>query len=92
MDATALYRLITWLSPSFPVGSYSYSHGLEYAVELGLVPDATALEGWLTELIQEGSGRVDAVLFCAAYRAVGGVERQGGLVPSPSMGKGQSLS
>ena len=89
MDATALYRLITWLSPSFPVGAYSYSHGLEYAVEVGLVPGATALEGWLTEIIQEGSGRVDAVLFCAAYRAVEGVERRGGLVPYPSMGEGQ---
>ena len=30
-------RLLTWLSPAFPVGAFSYSHGLEYAVEAGLV-------------------------------------------------------
>ena len=33
----ALARLLTWFSPAFPVGSYTYSHGLEYAVEAGLV-------------------------------------------------------
>ena len=39
----ALLRLLTWLSPSFPVGAYSYSHGLEYAVEAGLVRDRESL-------------------------------------------------
>ena len=69
MDAAALYRLMTWLSPSFPVGSYSYSHGLEYAVEAGLVWNRTTLEDWVKAIIQDGSGHIDAILFCAAYRA-----------------------
>ena len=28
-----MYYLLTWFSPSFPIGSYAYSHGLEYAIE-----------------------------------------------------------
>ncbi|MFP6736057.1 MAG: urease accessory protein UreF, partial [Rhodospirillales bacterium] len=36
----ALYRLMAWLSPGFPVGAYAYSHGLEFSVEDGRVSDA----------------------------------------------------
>src|SRR3954447_987187 len=34
-EAAALYRLMTWLSPGFPVGAFSYSSGIEWAVESG---------------------------------------------------------
>ena len=64
-----LYRLMTWLSPGYPVGAFSYSHGLEYAVEEGRVTDAATLEAWLGDLLRFGSGRNDAVLFCHAYEA-----------------------
>lgn len=66
----ALLRLLTWLSPSFPVGAYSYSHGLEYAVEAGLVQDRESLRGWVGTIAAEGSGRVDAGLLRAAHEAV----------------------
>jgi urease accessory protein len=66
----ALYRLMTWLSPAYPVGGYSYSHGLEYAVEAQLVRNAATLEDWVGAILLWGSGRVDAALFIAAYRAV----------------------
>lgn len=66
-----LYRLMTWLSPGYPVGAFSYSHGLEYAVEAGRVSDAAALETWLADLLRYGSGRNDAVLFRHAFEAVG---------------------
>ena len=36
---TALHRLLAWLSPAYPVGGFSYSHGLEAAVEEGSVRD-----------------------------------------------------
>jgi urease accessory protein len=65
----ALYRLMTWLSPSYPVGGYSYSHGLEYAVETGLVCDAATLQSWVETVLVSGGGRSDAGLFVAAYRA-----------------------
>lgn len=69
MDSRALYRLMTWLSPSFPVGAYSYSHGLEYAVSEGLVRDYEGLAGWIAAILDYGNGHADAVLFCAAWRA-----------------------
>ncbi len=64
-----LYRLTSWLSPSFPVGAYAYSHGLEYAVEAGLVSDAAGLEHWLRDILLHGSCQVDAVLFRNAWQA-----------------------
>ena len=38
-----LARLMIWLSPAFPVGGYSYSHGLEWVVETGGVKNAQSL-------------------------------------------------
>lgn len=67
---TALLRLMAWLSPAFPVGSFSYSHGLETAVHRGLVSDAAALRQWLVDLIERGSAWNDAVLFAEAHRLV----------------------
>ncbi len=65
-----LYRLITWLSPSFPVGGFSYSHGIEYAVEAGLVRDGDGLARWIEGIVAFGAGRVDAGLFRATWEAV----------------------
>jgi len=65
----SLLRLMTWLSPSFPVGAFSYSHGLEYAVEAGLLRDLSSTLDYLTTLILDGSGRIDTDLFLAAHGA-----------------------
>ena len=43
-EAAALYRLMTWLSPAFPVGAFSYSSGFEWAVEAGDIVDAASLQ------------------------------------------------
>lgn len=69
-EAAALYRLMTWLSPSFPVGSFSYSSGIEWAVEAGDVTDAASLRGWLTAMLADGSGFCDAVFVAQAHRAM----------------------
>jgi urease accessory protein len=66
----ALYRLMAWLSPSFPVGAFSYSHALEAAVEEKFVTDRASLEAWVGAIVEQGAGRSDAGLFCAAWRAV----------------------
>lgn len=63
-----LLRLMAWLSPAFPVGSFSYSHGLESAVHDGLVDDETALREWITALLSHGSGWNDAVLLAESWR------------------------
>jgi len=64
-----LMRLLTWLSPSFPVGAYTYSHGLEYAVEDGRVHDRDTLFRWIEGILLFGAGRVDGGLFCQAHAA-----------------------
>lgn len=64
----ALLRLMAWLSPAFPVGGFSYSHGLERAVHDGLITDAKTLADWLETLVEMGSGWNDAVLFAESWR------------------------
>ena len=66
-----LLRLLTWLSPAFPVGAFGYSHGLETAIREGLVADAGDLSAWIAGLIEHGGGWTDAVLFTAAHEAAG---------------------
>src|SRR5262245_21836419 len=60
---STLARLMMWLSPAYPVGSYSYSHGLEWVVEAGMVRDAATLGGWIEDLLLHGAGRSDAILL-----------------------------
>jgi urease accessory protein len=70
VSSVALCRLMAWLSPAYPVGAFSYSSGLEWAVEAGEVGDAEALRRWLAVVIGEGGGHCDAVFFAHAHRAV----------------------
>lgn len=67
--AAALYRLLAWLSPSFPTGAFSYSHGLEAAAASGAVQDRATLETWIAAIVARGSGRMDADILRDAYRA-----------------------
>lgn len=69
-EAAALYRLMTWLSPAFPVGAFSYSSGIEWAVEAGDVSDAATLRDWLSAMLTDGAGFCDAVLLAQTHRAV----------------------
>jgi urease accessory protein len=66
--APALLRLQSWLSPAFPTGSYSYSHGVEWAVEAGYINDRKSLVGWLEADLCYGSGRNEAIFFTQAWR------------------------
>jgi urease accessory protein len=59
--------LFVWLSPSFPVGSFAYSQGLEMAVERGLVTARASLQDWLLALIEHGSLRNDLIFVAAAH-------------------------
>lgn len=65
----ALLTLAQWLSPAYPVGAFSYSHGLEWAIEAGQVVDAASFRAWLTDILRHGTGRNDAILLANAYRA-----------------------
>jgi len=69
MDSGALYRLLSWLSPGYPVGAFTYSHGIEWAVEDGAISGAADLQDWLADLLVSGGGWSDAVLFRHAWQA-----------------------
>jgi urease accessory protein len=69
-ETAALYRLMTWLSPSFPVGAFSYSSGIEWAVEAGDIADAATFRDWLAAMLTEGAGFCDAVFAVQTHRAV----------------------
>lgn len=69
LTPSAMLRLMAWLSPSFPVGAFSYSHGLEYAVEVSLIRDLGSTVEWVSALLHHGSGRTDADLFLMAHAA-----------------------
>src|SRR5262249_8325596 len=59
----------SWLSPAFPTGSYSYSHGIEWAVEAGYIHDRNSLVDWLEADLCYGSGRNEAIFFMEAWRS-----------------------
>ena len=67
----ALLRLMAWMSPAFPVGGFSYSGGLEKAVEDRRIGDAAALRDWLETLLRHGSLWNDAVFLAHAWRSAG---------------------
>ena len=64
-----MFRLMTWLSPAFPVGAFSYSHGLEWAAEAGLVFDKTTLESWITAGLRHEFGPLNGSILRAAWEA-----------------------
>jgi urease accessory protein len=68
-DGPALYRLMTWMSPTYPVGAFAYSGGIEWAVEAGDIADAETLCRWLATMISHGSVFCDAAFFAHSHRA-----------------------
>ena len=69
LDAASLWKLATWLSPAYPVGTFAYSHGLEWAIAAGDLPDAESASAWIADCIGHGTGRNDAILLANAWRA-----------------------
>jgi urease accessory protein len=70
LPALALLRQQSWLSPGFPTGAYSYSHGIEWAVEAGHIHDRESLVDWLEADLCYGSGRNEAIFYNEAWRCV----------------------
>jgi len=69
MAEAALYDLLSWMSPSYPIGAFAHSSGLEWAVEAGHATHRTSAEQWIDTMIEHGSIRIDAVMFVHAHRA-----------------------
>lgn len=68
LQTTGLIRLMTWMSPAFPVGAFAFSGGLERAIHDGLVKDRLSLSGWISSLLAHGAIWNDAVFLAQAYR------------------------
>ena len=71
-SATQLLKLMSWLSPVFPIGGFAYSAGLEQAVQSGHVEDQTSLAGWIRVQITQGAQWNDAVLLAEAHGSLPG--------------------
>ena len=63
------FQLFAWCSPAYPTGAFSYSHGMEWALECGTVTTLEGLLEFITAVLTRGGGWVDAVLFAHAWRA-----------------------
>ena len=61
----ALLRLVWLASPALPVGGFSYSEGLEAAVEAGLVRDEQSAGDWLVDQLHLGLARSDLAVVAA---------------------------
>jgi len=68
---TAFQLLLAWTSPSYPIGAFTYSHGLETAVSDGRVCKAQDIVDYVEAVLSRGGVWVDAVLFCHGWRAAG---------------------
>lgn len=72
LSEPALYRLILWLSPSYPIGAFAYSSGIEWAVEAGDIKNVETLRQWLEAMLTVGAGINDGIFFAQTHRAVTG--------------------
>ena len=70
-NGRALQKLVTWLSPAFPVGAFAWSAGLETAIADGRVRDAARLSDWIDGALRHGGIRTDAILLAHAHRGSG---------------------
>ena len=71
-----LARLLQLASPALPVGAYTYSQGLEWAVESGVIRDEASAGRWIVDLLQNGIGRYEAPLVFALMTAWTATETQ----------------
>ena len=69
--ASALARLLQLASPTLPVGAFTYSQGLEWAVEAGLVVDEASAAEWIGSILSFSVARYDAPLLASQMRAWG---------------------
>ncbi len=75
MGPTALVRLLHLASPSLPVGAFTYSQGIEWAVEQGWLVGAGDVEHWLADQLENALARLDLPIAARMMAAVAGGDR-----------------
>ena len=63
-----ILKLLTWNNQSFPIGSYSFSSGLEYAIDSGIVNSGNELYIWLKDFLKYGNLNIDAIFLTETWR------------------------
>ena len=74
-----LLRLLQLVSPSLPVGAYSYSEGLETLTQIGSIHDRKTLQHWLEQELRVGAAQMEGAIVVRAYRALQGEDAVVGL-------------
>lgn len=64
-----LLILAQWMSPSYPLGSFTYSHGLETLIEDGEVSSQGDLQDWIATVLRNGAGASDALFIAAGFQS-----------------------
>ena len=77
MDRLALLHLLNLASPALPIGSYSYSQGLESAIEQEWITDEAQLLDWLGGILEYSLGKLDIPLLARCYRALESADTAG---------------
>ena len=90
MSTEAILKLANWLSPSFPVGAFAYSHGLEWAIHTGDVSDEGSTKNWVKTCLIHGTARTDAILLVQTMRG-GDVQELDDLARALAASKERSL-
>jgi urease accessory protein len=67
MNEIALLRLLQLASPALPIGAFSWSQGLEQAVQAGWVHDEPSAQAWLQGVLQQGLMRLDVPILLRAH-------------------------
>lgn len=67
MPTDPVLILSQWFSPAYPLGSFAYSHGIETAIQDERITSAQSLEVWLRDVLEHGTGHMDAIFVQAAY-------------------------
>ena len=75
MTPLALLRLLHLASPTLPVGAYSYSQGLESAIDAGIIRNEAEAQAWIADTLSFSVARLEAPVFCRLYRAWEGADR-----------------
>ncbi|MEQ1772249.1 MAG: urease accessory protein UreF [Burkholderiales bacterium] len=69
MSDAHLARLLQLASPTLPVGAYSYSQGLESAVEAGIVHDAASAQRWIGDVLELSVAAMEAPVLLRLHHA-----------------------
>lgn len=69
MSPAALLRTLHLASPTLPIGAYSYSQGMEAAIDAGIIADEAGALAWIRTALASAAGRLEAPVFLRLFDA-----------------------